>query len=351
MLNIIITGLVRKEEMFKKSISDFYELVKKGLVDQIVFSTWMDEIQKYPGLKCFLDNNGVQVVETSEPLIGTGTILKQMKTLDVALDKIKDRNNLIFKTRPDLYIQQESLVKIMSLDYVSSIQGDVLDSRIWVPWYEISKPFYIADECFCTSYSVMKKLVNYDMRYDVLYKIDAGVSHIRRFIHPFINYFPELNIYLEYFGESGHGTPARFPIQKKFSKNKEYQYFIGLYYNILKNYFLIGLSKEDADYIEFREWSKPKNIHVKNKLIADLCVHENSFDKNRGQIYFYDIDWINEFLDKQLVTRDKLKFYNFEELKRLKAEVHELKQYSEKNNNKFSVSLKRKIMVIYGRFK
>jgi hypothetical protein len=289
MINIIFTGLISIEERFKKSILEFR--LRKSEISQIIVSTWLGELDKYKGLRNFLDENCITIVESVPPTECKGSILFQMKSLHVGLDSIKDKNLMIFKTRPDLYIDPKSLIEISNLDLeISDDNALIFEKKIWVPWFEITKPFYLADECIYATYNDMKKLVNYDMIYDSYYVGDSGLSHVRRFIHPFLKQYPIFNIYLKYLSTTAHGTPNRFDVLNKFLDNEDYHYFLNLYYYIVRSHFYIGL-EGTKDYILFREWSAID--FTLPDTINEAFTLKYSWKKSFGHIYSNDNQWLD----------------------------------------------------------
>lgn len=304
MYNIISTGLIRKEDLFKKSIKDFTYLKERNEVDEIVFSTWYGEIDKYNGMRDFLTTMNIIVVESTPPNVCQGSILHQMKSLEIGMDNISNKSLMIFKTRPDLYIKLEALYEITSYDYqIEKNDFSIFEQKVWIPWFEISKPFYLADECFFSSYNDMYKLINYDMKYDVYYDIDAGISHIRRFIHPFLNSYPILKIYLKYLSITGHGTTLRFDISKDMLETNEYRNFLYLYYILLNKYFIIGC-KNTNDYIVFRRWSN-YNQKLDEINFHEVIKAEYSFDCDKGQIFDYNDQWLKLIIEHKLLENYK----------------------------------------------
>ncbi|MDB3972306.1 hypothetical protein N9400_02595 [Candidatus Thioglobus sp.] len=291
MINVIFTGLIRTDNRFKNSINDLLELRKKGLINQIILSTWIDELDNYQGLKGFLKNNNIQILESVPPSSCKGSFLHQSRSLHLGLDAIKDRDLMIFKTRADLYVEKIYLEKILNLDLNISIHlSHVFEKRVWLPWFEITKPFYLADECFLATYNDSKKLVNYNMIYDVHYNIDSGVSHIRRFVEPFLPVYPIFEVYLNYLGTTAHGTNLRFKVLNELVNDEDYRKFLKLYYFVIKNYFYIGLD-DATNYIHFRKWSK--SVFELPNSVEEAFDEKYSWDKSLGHIYSTNNKWIN----------------------------------------------------------
>lgn len=67
LINVIFTGLVRDQELFVKSIKDLVEFRHENMVDEIIFSTWIGEIDKYDGLRNVLEVYDCHLVEGELP--------------------------------------------------------------------------------------------------------------------------------------------------------------------------------------------------------------------------------------------------------------------------------------------
>ena len=79
-INVIFTGLVRTPERFVKSIEDFASLRSEGLINDIVFATWIGEIEKYKGLRKALKDHGLHLIEAEQPPRAIGYVWHQMKS-------------------------------------------------------------------------------------------------------------------------------------------------------------------------------------------------------------------------------------------------------------------------------
>ncbi|MEZ9068202.1 hypothetical protein [Vibrio atlanticus] len=281
-----------------RSVEEFRALKKEGQVEEVIFSTWQSELEKHPEAIEYITSEGIVVIFNEEPKVNSGSAFHQMKSLHIGLDNIKNKNNYIFKTRPDLYISGKYVKKIASLNYDIETEKSPFSNKIWVPWFEISKPFYLADECFYCCYSDALKLVNYNTIYDNYFDIDAGITHIRRFYEPFFYIYKEFHHYFKVFGETGHGTELRFEIFEMLKGNHNYNALIQLYYKVLKDNFLIGL--DESGYIEFREWNESASRPNLSNFHGSIRP-ENSFCPSKGQIYSYDLSYIDCEIENNVI--------------------------------------------------
>ncbi len=293
-VSIVITGQIKSEDLFARSVKDFISLQDNGLIDQIIFSTWKSELITYKRIIPECHREKITVVCPSQPKVNSGSAFFQMKAFHEGLELVLDRKCFVFKTRPDLFISKVALKKIIHLDYDITVNNSPFSNKVWLPWFEISKPFYLADECFYCSYQDARKLFNYDCIYDNYYEIDAGISHIRRFIHPFLKTHPEFKYFLKYFGVTGHGTKKRFEIYSLLNASVNFKRLLKQYYGILNENFVIGLNEKD--YIDFREWNESRKQFELSSILTDVRP-ENSFSPEQGQVYSYNMNILKHELN------------------------------------------------------
>ena len=332
--NIIFTGLIRTPELFKKSIGEMAKLKKLGYLDKIILSTWDYELNKHSGMRDFLNENGVIMIESKEPAErGKGNIFCQMKSLEVALDSI-DKNSFALKTRCDLYIEPKFLAELIkNKENLLKINralpnGNIFRHKIWVPYFELTSLFHIGDEAFFGYAEDLKKLINYEY-YDRDYNIMGGAAHVQRYIHPFLEKYSILKEYLK--KHSNVGFPEdkklyrgfrktarlshlsnvfnkyilarRFRILNKRFGEKGYIDALAAYYSILYSHFYIdysGVNNETNNSGIFRRNSAPEKRTGESE-IADNYNKEHIFVKTKGHIYSTDM----EFLDSILVKKAK----------------------------------------------
>src|SRR3989344_1850578 len=166
-IDALFLGLVRQPERFKKSINDLVMMRKEGLINQIIFSTWDYEIEKNPEIIKFLKDNKVILIGSKEPEDrGEGNIWCQMKSLDVALDKV-DSDRFVFKNRSDIYVNPDFLRNLIKnkreiLKISSPLpKGNIFKYKIWIHYYEFKTPFHMGEECMFGHAHDMRLLVNY----------------------------------------------------------------------------------------------------------------------------------------------------------------------------------------------
>tara|TARA_B110000238_G_C16043496_1_gene402922 strand:+ start:38 stop:1102 length:1065 start_codon:yes stop_codon:yes gene_type:complete len=347
MINIIFTGLISVESRFRKSVKSLEVLKKQRIIDQIILSTWIGELDKYEDLRKYLIKNDIKIIESTPPTNCKGSILFQMKALHKGLDHVNDKELMVLKTRPDLYLSNNYLLGIIKIDLnINDDNVSVFEKKVWVPWFEVTKPFYLADECIYSTFNDMRKLVNYDMIYDSYYRIDSGVSHIRRFIDPFIENYPILQKYLKYLSTTAHGTVNRFEVLDEFMENEDYWKFIYLYYYIVKNYFYIGVNNTES--IEFRKWSE--STIALPKELKEVFKKEYSWDDKLGHIYSENNEWLEEIYEIIIKNVKEIKYRNFT-FKVNEAKLADLHKFALAQGNKSAeISVKNKIKQSIKRF-
>jgi hypothetical protein len=327
-VDVLFTGLIREVDVFKRTLNDLMILRKRGLVDKIYLSTWKGEFQKHPDLDIFFRKNKIVLIESDEPKEGGwGNVWCQMKSLDEGLKRV-NKKKFILKTRTDVYIRPEFLEKMFS-NYSTLLKitkplpnENIFKYKVWTIWFELTRPFFMSDECFFGHHDDLEKLYNYETKYDTEYKIGPGITHIRRFIHPFIQKYPILSYSLaksskeSYFREKINNFSEkvfnlkkikllrkmyefnRFRILRKRLKNDNYIDCLAAYYAILYSHFYID-SVSFPNQVIFRECATP-SVEMDSENI------DNNFSKDKsrlpygGQIYVYDTKLLDNINNKKL---------------------------------------------------
>jgi len=345
-VDILFTGLIRTPERFKQSIEEMKEMQKEGIIKNIILSTWVGEVEKFPDIGEFLIENGVKIIKSEEPNPrGWGNIWCQMKALDVALNQVEE-GRFALKTRSDVHIKKDFLRTLfLNKKKVLKIEkdlprGNIFKYKVWCPYFELKTIFHMADECFFGERGDMKKLVNYDGSYDTLYKVGGGINHIRRFIHPFLEKYPELYHYLKRHSKDSplksflikfskkffevrefkfvreRGKNYKINIFKKQIKDEKFLMALIVYYSIINSHFYIDSRSAD----NLIEWRNSSRIGPK----SDVKIIENNFTADKmyqplsGQIYIYDMELLDALFNNkfektrlnEILTSTIKKFYN-----------------------------------------
>lgn len=347
-VDVLFTGLIRDQEMFMQSLSDLEALRKKGLIEHIFLSTWLGEVEKYPNIQELLNKHNVKIIKTEEPkprgTLRSPTIWCQMKALEVGLNHI-EKDKFVLKTRTDVYINPEFLKKLFTekenlLKITKDLPyGNIFKYKIWVFYYEIKTPFHMGEECFFGQRDDLKNLINYEESYDTNYKIGGGISHIRRYVHPFLKTYPIFEVYLRNYAKDEffksliekekvffksqlyakyyphnfglRGFLRKFNFLRKLNKHnklktltkrlekKDFLDILAAYYSILYSHFYVDNSSF-KDQVKFYG-KKSANIDVDPTDLDKNFSKEKIFASQAGgQIFAYDTNFLNNVCNKKL---------------------------------------------------
>lgn len=336
-VDVIFTGLIRNTELIKKSINDFIQLRKEGLVNKIIFSTWDYEVDKNSEIKSFFEKNRIMLIGSKEPKeMGFGHINCQMKALEEGLKKVN--SPFVLKTRADLYIDQlflrnlfknkEKLLKIK----LNLPNGNIFKYKFWIPYFEITKPFYLSDEAYFGYYDDHKLLINY-RAYHNRYNLQSGTIHMQRWLEPSLSKYPILKDYLENHPSVGYPTENlfykiikkiakqnrltfnalnnltlrnRFRFLKKRLREQRYINVLAVYYSILYSHFYINAKPIDYAVNKkgiFRRGA-PFNLKVNNTDLIKNYSIENATGRRQGQIYAYNDDLLKNIFNSKISKKD-----------------------------------------------
>lgn len=252
--HVVLTGQLRSPEWLLASVREWAAIPSCG---RMLVVTWDEEVAEARDLVAQLEAVGVEMVTAPTPPIrGIGHIWPQTLALKMGLDRLGE-DEMVFKTRSDLRIDAGVLESIMTTPgyFDVSVAQRVFEKRIWVPWFERTAPFYLADECFAGRAGDLAKLNNFDESYSLLHPVRCGITHIRRFIHPFRQVTDAFEPALAELGDVGHFAEHRWDRLDALLGDDAYLRLLGSYYAALGSFFRIGCPD---GAIEFREWSSGK---------------------------------------------------------------------------------------------
>jgi len=171
---ILFTGLIRNEGVFLDKLIKAANLKSENVIDDVILSTWEGEIQKYPKVRKFFDDNAFQLIESSQPNLKLqGHVFHQMKTLSYGLD-ICGEECYVYKMRPDLGSFDENIKCIFEGSYESQVEiaggwPQLFNERVVIESAVAFHPFYINDIQFYGDVEDLKKLINFDLFFEVHY--------------------------------------------------------------------------------------------------------------------------------------------------------------------------------------
>lgn len=255
--SVLVTGLLRTPELLMRGVASWSRLRGRGLVDRVLMVTWTSEADRDPALLDSLRDAGVELILRPDPPVrGIGNIWPQMLAMETGLERISE-TALVFKTRADLWLDPDLLESIartpgyLTLDLPPGAVR-VFDRRVWVPWFELTTPFYLSDECFFGTASDLRKLVNYDEGYSLRYPVGCGLTHYRRFVHPFRAVTNRFEPFLASYTRTGLGEPDRWERLGDLLACDAYLDVLASAYAVYASHF--RFDSPDGS-MEFRAWS------------------------------------------------------------------------------------------------
>ena len=299
-LNIVVTGQLRTPERFERSLHDWAALRAAGIVGRVVVVTWEQEaIERAECCRLVSELGGEIVTRPEPPVRGIGHIWPQTLALDVGLQCFDDHEPVL-KTRTDLWMDPTLIRELAAgpaMREPPTLSEVVFEQRVWVPWFELTKPFYLADECFAGLAGDLRKLINYDESYSLLYDIGCGITHIRRFLPAFRANFPVLQRFLDTYTDAGHFSPDRWARVTELLQDDRYLDVLAAYYQILAGAFRIG-APDGA--IEFRSWSSGTPQPDPTTRMNDAFVARASGLEPGGHLFAHGEDWLRACLAGEL---------------------------------------------------
>jgi len=289
-VSVVVTGLVRDPALFSKSLDSLRSLSEVG---DIVLSTWDTEAQKNATLLAeYQHKYDLGVVAVPEPDKWSGNLLSQMKSLYVGLNQVQPSTHVL-KTRTDVFIEPEALCHVFEKDLsltpsqnFASVRHP-FEEKVCVWGVEATSPFYIHDLFFFGRHPDVSKLVNMDIRYDVLYQMSKEKIHIRRFLHPFIHEFPFFEKFLHI--EHVLGNTDKFPVEYRYAvlerllEDEAYIRLMALYFKVVETYFTNDWGQENVftwrdvpDQIEFQPGMTLSDLYLSHRSYLALMLRGDS---------------------------------------------------------------------------
>lgn len=296
----IFCGLPRNPERWVYSLELLSKLRDEGLIENVVFSTWINESKS---VKHLIDKYKVILIEDKQPLDDVlGNTWHQMKSQENGM-KLCNKNNFIFKGRTDAYCGERLLRTLFEnpQKFLKKKSSDkIFKCRIWVPWLEITCPFYMADECIYGFYDDMSKLVHFDRSYDHLWS-----PHVIRFIHNFRKEYPHLDKYIrnESANQEQHLNLGEKKIEKFMEKfEDERLYYLASYYVVIYKYFRIFTIKEQ---MRFKNYSDKHDKIDEDKFISNINAENYRIRGLWHSFLIYDDKWIKNVVENKIKDRDE----------------------------------------------
>jgi hypothetical protein len=277
---VVIAGLVRDEAIFARQLEVLVDWRKQQLIEGIVYSTWIDELSKYPAIAALLSNHDIPVVEIAEPTLGLeGHILHQMTSLHYGLQLVPD-GAYVLRTRPDMRLTRE--MQHFLRDEPSLALGPphdwpaIFEERLVVLACSLLTPFYINDMIFYGRKNDVGKLVSFDIACEVIYANMAAEQFY--FAPPFYRALPIFRSFFQLsapYSYDDRDWARRFIVQHMGS-----DFFLQVwltYLLCLDKYFRISFDEQtraraESEHASLRDLSLG-NILFRNKTVSSLSFH------------------------------------------------------------------------------
>jgi hypothetical protein len=253
-ITVLLVGQVRNQHVLLRMVENLAALRDKGLVNQVILSTWTGEIPKISHLLPQLDAAEVTVKWADEPvanLSAPGNIVNQMRGVDLALETVED-TAWVLRARPDLWVDFDLIAGLAAADMSLDEPGKgVLTHKIWTPFVELCQPMCMSDVAFFGHYADIVKLQNFDSFHEVagtnlgtsrgLKPLTSYDAEIRRYTPAFHAGYPVLQEYYRLSDRFFLGVHElrRAMLAMLYDEDFYWQY-MAAYFDILKKYFWIG---------------------------------------------------------------------------------------------------------------
>lgn len=165
--NLLITGKIRDSDAFIENLVVYDEWLSNGWIDALIFSGWREDLND----RCIgrLMSMGAKVLLTDPPdFRSRGNIFHQIKSFYCGLSDISD-DTIVLKSRTDkAYVNfdpQEALKRFNNSPPTGPLSP--FAQRIHVTAMLPLQPFFINDIMLMGKASDLRKLLSYDMWFDL----------------------------------------------------------------------------------------------------------------------------------------------------------------------------------------
>ncbi|WP_410211952.1 hypothetical protein [Aquirhabdus sp.] len=205
---VLVTGVIRDEQFLVDRFNFLFKLKEKGDIEQVVFSTWIGEIDKFKNIAALIKQYNFVLVASQEPdLICTGHYLHQVVSLKNGLDVCPD-DSFILRTRTDKcgpesgffddliesFFEKRNYIRPLEdatslFSYKVGIQGGHTKSSA-----EIPSVFFWNDRLYFGYKQDLLKFVNFDI---LAFDFKKIIPEELLFSYPFLTRYPIFNIFYE----------------------------------------------------------------------------------------------------------------------------------------------------------
>jgi hypothetical protein len=253
----VVCGEIREPVETLAVLTHLLDWRRAGLLDGVVVSTWLGEVDRVAPLRHMLARSGFVLVESPEPpLPSPGHLYHQMKSLEMGLHACPPDVHVL-KVRTDksgLGPEHAALLDgTLDLSPDPSIAfPPVLEGRIWIDYAFLRTPFWVGDQVFYGHARDLRRLVHYDAVYDVLMHGRGMTTEMRIFAHPFLEAFPILHEYLTFTDGIFRHHQANFGVADRIRdfelSQPWYLTVLATYHLLLRKFFAVGFGwTEDVE--------------------------------------------------------------------------------------------------------
>lgn len=186
-ISIVICGLVRDTERLMKKVGNYRDWRNQGIVENIVYSTWIGEVDRYPGLRKELEDAHVQILEIEEPrlVLKGGHQLHQMLAFHYGLSALGARDQFVLKTRVDLADNHETMLHDFAhgTPKADDFAGVGLKHKVLIEYGQMAYPFLCGDAQFFGHIDDLRRMVNMSAEMELVFNRLAVEQTF--FFHPF----------------------------------------------------------------------------------------------------------------------------------------------------------------------
>jgi len=202
---ILITGLIRDGPEFKWVFDYALNLRESGFLKQIIFSTWMGEIDRIEGLRHLLNSAGIVILENDSPArtpfvnpVGYGNNFSQKLTLYFGLQAVEP-GSFVIKARTDLVRERlTACIETLTQMEDNSKKANRLSiinpicSRIFTFDAIVERPFYWDDIVFTGTKEEMLEMLDFESIFDLAFDTKDCPTEVRFFARRFLRHYPVL---------------------------------------------------------------------------------------------------------------------------------------------------------------
>lgn len=281
----VICGVVRDEGRFIEKLDTLTRWKADCVIDGVVFSTWLGELNAYPAAAAALSRVGAIIVETDPPVIKTfGHTLHQSKTLWFGLQAVPE-NALVLKLRPDLGPLTAKIGEALQhIDLNIAADGGappVFRKRIAIHSFFPEAPYYCNDIIFFGQREDLLKLANFDITTEML--VTNSVAEQFFFRPPLGARYPLLDAYLQVHAPFMPGSDGRAEQRLDIMLASDfYLDMLAMHLRVVHRYFRVGILSERAreqepgipDGLTLRQFLRPEpgREDMLFLLAANACV-------------------------------------------------------------------------------